>query len=104
MSLGFGDHWGSQQGSQQLSKVQAPQLGSPSTGSLGASQGSPGGTSGKEPACQLRRHKRPRFDPWVMEDLLATHSSILVWKIPQTEELGGLWFIGSKELDATKAA
>ena len=25
----------------------------------------PGGASGKEPACQPRRHKRRRFDPWV---------------------------------------
>ena len=25
----------------------------------------PGGTSGKEPASQCRRHKRHRFDPWV---------------------------------------
>ena len=25
----------------------------------------PGGTSGKEPACQCRRHKRRWFDPWV---------------------------------------
>ena len=24
-----------------------------------------GGASGKEPACQCRRHKRPGFDPWV---------------------------------------
>ena len=24
-----------------------------------------GGASGKDPACQLRRHKRFRFDPWV---------------------------------------
>ena len=24
-----------------------------------------GGTSGKEPVCQCRRHKRLRFDPWV---------------------------------------
>ena len=24
-----------------------------------------GGTSGKEPTCQCRRHKRCRFDPWV---------------------------------------
>ena len=29
------------------------------------SQGFPGGTSGKEPACQRRRCKNPRFDPWV---------------------------------------
>ena len=27
--------------------------------------GFPGGTSGKESACQCRRHKRQRFDPWV---------------------------------------
>ena len=25
----------------------------------------PGGTSGKEPACRCRRHKRCRFQPWV---------------------------------------
>ena len=25
----------------------------------------PSGTSGKEPACQCRRHKRRGFDPWV---------------------------------------
>ena len=25
----------------------------------------PGSTSGKEPACQCRRHKRCRFSPWV---------------------------------------
>ena len=25
---------------------------------------SPGGISGKEPACQCRRHKRHRYDPW----------------------------------------
>ena len=29
------------------------------------SQGFPGGTSNKEPACQNRRHKRLGFDPWV---------------------------------------
>ena len=27
--------------------------------------GFPGGASGKEPACQCRRHKRHRFSPWV---------------------------------------
>ena len=26
---------------------------------------SPGGTSGKEHACQCRRHERPRFSPWI---------------------------------------
>ena len=32
-------------------------------------KGFPGGGSGKEPACQFRRHKRCGFDPWV-------------WKVP----------------------
>ena len=27
--------------------------------------GLPGGTTGKEPACQCGRHKRRGFDPWV---------------------------------------
>ena len=27
---------------------------------------------------------------------MATHSSILVWEIPWTEEPGRLWFIGSQ--------
>ena len=27
--------------------------------------GFPGGSSGKEPACQCRRHKRLEFDPWI---------------------------------------
>ena len=30
-----------------------------------SAQGSPGGISGKEPACQCRRHKRYGFNPWV---------------------------------------
>ena len=39
-----------------------------------------------------------RFDSWVGEDPLekevATHSSILAWKIPWTEEPGGLPSMG----------
>ena len=33
---------------------------------------------------------------------MVTHSSILAWKIPWTEEPGGLQSMGSKELDTTK--
>ena len=33
---------------------------------------------------------------------MATHSSILAGKIPQTEEPGGLQFRGCKELDMTE--
>ena len=53
-----------------------------------------GGTSGKEPGCQCRRHKRCGFDPWVgkipLEEGMATHSSTLAWRIPWTEEADGL--------------
>jgi len=30
-----------------------------------------------------------------LEEGMATHSSILAWRIPWTEEPGGLWSIGS---------
>ena len=53
-----------------------------------------GGTSGKEPTCRCSRHRRHRFNPWVgkipLEEGMATHSSILAWRIPWTEEPGGL--------------
>ena len=49
------------------------------------------------------------WETWVQslgrEDLLekemATHSSILAWKIPWTEEPGRLQSMGSQELDMT---
>ena len=31
----------------------------------GKNMGFPGGASGKEPSCQCRRCRRPRFNPWV---------------------------------------
>ena len=34
-----------------------------------------------------------------LEKEMATHSSILAWEIPWTEEPGGLQFMGSQELD-----
>ena len=38
-----------------------------------------------------------------LEAEMATHSNILAWKIPWTEELGGLQSIGShKELNMTE--
>ena len=44
------------------------------------------------------------FDPGIggfLEEGIATHSSILAWKIPLTEEPGRLWSIGL-ELDTTE--
>ena len=49
-------------------------------------KGFPDGSSGKEPACQCRRHERHKVqflhgkDP--LEEGIATHSSILAWRIP----------------------
>ena len=50
---------------------------------------------GKESACQCRRHRRLGFHPLVwkrkwQEEEMGTHSIILVWEIPWTEDLGRL--------------
>ena len=51
----------------------------------------PGGASGIEPACQgpetwdTRIRSQGQEDP--LEDGMATHSSILTWRTPWTEEL-----------------
>ena len=61
----------------------------------------PDGASGKEPACQCRRHEtRVRSlggeDP--LEAGMATHSSILAWGTPGTEEPGRLQSMGSQRV------
>ena len=55
--------------------------------------GLPNGASGKEPACQCRRHEmRVQSLRWedLLEEGMATHPSILAWRISWTEEPGGL--------------
>ena len=42
-----------------------------------------------------------QVDP--LEEGLATHSSILAWRIPWTQEPGGYSPQGQKELDTTEA-
>ena len=37
-----------------------------------------------------------------LEKGMATHSSILAWRIPWAEDPGGLWFIDLQELDMTE--
>ena len=39
-----------------------------------------------------------------LEEEMATHSSILAWEIPWTDEPGGLQSMGHKELDMTEHA
>ena len=43
-----------------------------------------------------------REDP--LEKEMATHSSILAWEIPWTEEPGGQQSMGSQESDTTEAS
>ena len=69
-------------------------------------EGFPGGISSKEPTCQCGRQETrlqslDREDP--LEKGMATHSSILAWRIPWTEEPGGLYSLqGCKESDTTE--
>ena len=67
--------------------------------------GFPDGTSGKELACQRRRHKRHRFTPWVgkipLEEEMTTHSSILAWRISWTGSLEGYSPEGHKKFNMT---
>ena len=64
--------------------------------------GFPGGARGKETVCQCRRPRRPSIrslgqeDP--LEEGMAAHSSILVWRIPWTEEPGRLQSVGSQRV------
>ena len=59
--------------------------------------GFPGGSVGKESACNADA----QFQSLIWEDTLekgmAAHSNILAWRIPRTEEAGGLWSIGSQK-------
>ena len=58
--------------------------------------GFPDGLDNKKICLQCRRS---RFDPWVgkiLEKRMATHCSILAWRIPWTEELGRLQSMGSQ--------
>ena len=55
--------------------------------------------SSNESTCRCRRCE---FDPWVggeepLEEEMATHSSILAWRIPWTEEAGRVQSIGLQE-------
>ena len=61
-------------------------------------KGFSGDASGKEPTCQCKRQDLRvrvlgRKDP--LEEGMATRSSVLAWRIPWTEEPGGLQSMGS---------
>ena len=57
-------------------------------------QGFPGGPEGKESACNAETHVQSLGQEDPLEEGMATHSSILVWRIPSTEEPSGLFSMG----------
>ena len=59
------------------------------------------GANGREHACQWRRHEMlVQSLCWEdhLEEAMATHSSILAWRIPWTEEPDGLESTGSQRV------
>ena len=65
--------------------------------------GFPRGSDGKESACKARDPGSIPSQEDALEKGMASHSSILAWGIPWTEEARGLYSPwGFKELDMTK--
>ena len=63
----------------------------------------PGGSAVKNPMQELQETRVGSLgweDP--IEEGMATHSSILAWRIPWIEELGSLSQLGHKELNMTE--
>ena len=58
------------------------------------SVGFPGGSDGKESACNVGDKGSVLGSGRSLEEGMATHSSILAWRIPWTEEPGGLQSMG----------
>ena len=56
--------------------------------------GSPGGSEGKESACNARAWSLMIGWKDLLEKQMATHSNIDAWRIPWTEEPDGLQFLG----------
>ena len=53
-----------------------------------------------QPIQEMQVRALGQEDP--LEKETATHSSILAWRMPWTETLGGLQSVGCKELDTTE--
>ena len=63
--------------------------------------GFPGGSEVKNPPSTQETWVQSLGWEVPLEKDMATHSNILAWEIPGTEEPGGLQSIGSPELDTT---
>ena len=60
--------------------------------------GFPDGSDGKESACNVGDLRLISGLGRSLEKGMATHSSILTWRIPWTEEPGGLQFMRSQRI------
>ena len=58
--------------------------------------GSPGGSDGKESACNAGYWVQSLDQEDPLEKGMATHSSVLAWRILWTEEFGGLQSMGCR--------
>ena len=83
--------------------VPGPAPGSGRTGSIShvLLSGFPGDASGKEPACQCRRHKRHGFDPWVGKVPWRKAGQPTPVFLPGESHAHSPW--GRKELDTAEA-
>ena len=69
--------------------------------------GFPGGAIGKNPPANIGDirnvvHSLSQKDP--LDEVMATHFNILAWRIPYTEEPGGLPSIGSQRVGHNRSA
>ena len=58
----------------------------------------------KNPPAVQETQVRPLSGEDPLEEETATHSSLLVWRIPWTEEHGGLQYVGLQESDRAEPA
>ena len=58
----------------------------------------PGGSNGKESICNMGDLVWALGWKDPLEESMATHSSVLAWRIPWTEEPGGLQSMGSQRV------
>ena len=63
-----------------------------------STRGFPGGSDGKESTCNARDLGLTLDWEDPLEEGMATHSSILAWRISWTEEPGGLQSMGSQRV------
>ena len=65
--------------------------------------GFPGGSVVMNPPSEQEMQVQSLGQEDILEKEIATHSSILAWRIPRTKELGRLHSMGSQESDTTEA-